>query len=310
MLPTSIQTAVQAVAVAEVSIDGLALFCFNNGEGARRWEVAYLRPPNHRLVMTVMLINSNDEVADVLLEPTELPDAIRSLDISLANGSNNHLRLFPNGGVELPAFSRNGEDSVDVRWAINMGDPALGHGELKGLKSRGNGNPDRVPVTLLRIPHTLFYTNDVTDSPVIISPQSADGPGNDPLFGRTNEETRGVIFADKPTDIKIVSDPPEALNIPTLTVVPGYFYRIVLTNLDRPGEVQVRRAGRVRGDLRRYYDVLEVSGEPRDLWALPRRLRIESGDCNPGFIANPRVPTLEPLIVDEQPAPAGGASGE
>ncbi|HKS26481.1 MAG TPA: hypothetical protein VJS44_01615 [Pyrinomonadaceae bacterium] len=295
MLPSSILIAIQAVAVGEVSIDGLALSCFN--KAARRWEVAFIRHPDHRLVITVQLIDNQNEEVGVILPPTEIGD-VRSIDVTLANGSDNHLGLFPDGGVELPGFSRAGQDSPDIRWAIDLGDVAVGHGNVTGLKRRGPQQPDRLPVTLARIPHTLFYTNEVTTSSVILSPRSDNAPGASPPFGRTNDDTAGVIFADRSTSVNIVSDPPGVVVVPPLTPVPNHYYRIVFTNMDREGTMHDRRDGRVRGDHHHFYNIVAVDGDERDLWAIPRRARNESGDCNPEIIKHPNIDTLEPLIMD------------
>jgi len=296
MLPTDILTTVQAITVAEVRIDGLALSCFNNA--AKRWEVAFVRDRHHRFRITVQLINGNTLEAEEVFPLTEVPE-VRSIDFTLANGSNNHFDQFPNGGIELPGFSRKGPSSADIRWAIDFGDPAVGHGNVTGLKRKGPGNPNRVPVTLARIPHALFYTNQVTDTSVVLAPRRNNRPGRSPQFGRTNDDTAAVILADRPTDVRIVTDPPGALNIPVLTPVENHYYRIVLVNMDREGTAHEVQDGRVKGDHHHFYNIVAVDGDERDLWAVPKADRNESGDCNPEIIKNPNVPTLEPLIVDE-----------
>jgi hypothetical protein len=300
MLPSNILLAIQAVAVGEVSIDGLALCCFNRiNADAPFWEVAYIRHPNHRLRITVMKMDSNGKPVALHHPPTEIGQDVRSFDFVVTNGSQRHSKLYVNGGVEEgPVFSPKGPDSVDFRWMINFSD--LDHGNITGLIRKDAQHPDRVGVTLARIPHSLLYTNEVAASDVILSPRGIGGPGGNAPIGRTNEETRAVIFASQPTDIRIVSDPPGSLEVPPMVAEDGHYYLIAVTNRDRPDGPVTMVDGRIKGDLRHNYDIVAVDGEPRDLWALPRLLRTENGDCNPERISHPNVRTLQPLIEDRE----------
>lgn len=294
MLPSNILLAIQDVPIAELSIDGLALCCFNEGAANPRWEVAFLREPDHRLRITIMKMNSDGKPIAIHHPSSEIPGNVRSFNFELANGSRKHIDLYNRGGVEIPGFSHTGVDSVDFRWMIDLG--TLDHGNVIGPIRKDAQHPDRVDVTLARIPHSLFYTNEVAVSDVILSPRRNGSPQGGTNVGRTNEETRAVIFASRSTEIQIVSDPPGSLNVPAMPPDQGHYYLIAITNRDIPGTPTTMVDGRIRGDLQHFYEIIEVSGEPRDLWALPRLLRIEGGDCNPGFIRDPNVTTLQALI--------------
>ena len=280
--------------VAELAIDGLAICCFNRvGEG-KFWEVAYLRHPKHELAIGVQPLDALGEpVGD--LEPHPVGENLLSFDISLTSGSEAHYSEFPRGGPANPAFDRakpKDNDPHDLGWMINVTGPEPRHGKFVDLLRRGEA---ATKVTLARIHHSLLLTRKPVDHPVRFSSRrnnDPDGPGNFDL-GRTNDEIAGLLLATAPGEIRFTSDPVGSLNITPLKYDATHRYRIELINMDVQSGVRINK--HIKGDFHYFYDVIQVDGDQKELWAIPRDKGrfAPDGDCNPGTTD---LATLEPLI--------------
>jgi hypothetical protein len=264
-LPTVLATA-PGMRAAELVIDGLAVLCFNSTNGEKFWEVAYPRRAQHQLTITVEPLNGADQPVEPIV-PHQVPEAVRSFNISLSQGSLVHYDFFPQGGPANPAFNRStaNSDSHDLGWMIDVAGPELQHGNVLRLLPR---DPSR-PISLARIRHSLLCTLKPEDDDVRISPRNRNNPtaSGSFLLGRNNTEIVGVLLAKGPGEIRFESDG-AALNIDPLPYDENRRYRIRIINEDvqnsEPNGIFVK------GDLHLLYDtVIEVDGEQKDLWARP-----------------------------------------
>jgi hypothetical protein len=301
-LPTVLASAPGNMRAAELIIDGLAVLCFNSINSEKFWEVAYPRRQQHELTITVQRLDA----ADQPVGPSEqhpVPETVRSFNIFLSNGSLVHYDLFPQGGPANPTFNRNaaGNDTHDLGWMIDVAGPELQHGNFVRLLPPHPGRP----VSLARIRHSLLCTLKPEDEDVRISPRNRNDPTalGSFLLGRNNTEIVGVLLASGPGEIRFESDG-APLNIEPLPYDENRRYRIEIINEDilnsEPNGIFVK------GDLRFLYDtVIEVDGEPKDLWARP--VPIE-----PPFSATEAMETNPPVVSasdgDCHPDKFGGAT--
>jgi hypothetical protein len=281
-------------------MDGLGLCCFNKQE--QRWEVAFLRfrrqgeYNEHYLAITVS--ERNFLGTEIYKKTYRVPQNVRELEFKVPNGSKAHYGVFKGGCINydpLP-FSRKGLSSNDFRWVIDYVGDEIPHGKLKRLKKKKD-YPDRVDVTLLYIPHSLFYVGGVSRDAVRISPSKQDPQATHSFeLGYTNEELGGTLFATVPVEFEI-QDRGGIMNPIKQTYVPGNTYEVSITNLDYEKQRAKEREsvrGYVLGDFHYYYDVIEVDGNPWYLWA-PSRIspRAREGDCH---MVRTTVDTLTPLL--------------
>jgi hypothetical protein len=287
--PTFLST-VPGFRAAELAIDGLAICCFNSDESF--WEVAYIRHQKHKLGITIMELNALDET--VREKTYEVDDNILSFNISLTNGSEAHYRQYPRGGPAARDFKRTNthNDPHDLGWMIDLAGWEPDHGKITKLKPIGR---DRPQVTLARIHHSLLFTSKPDDNPVRLSPRSTDDPYGKGSFelGRTNDEVSGLLLATAPGQIRFESDPIESLRIGPLPYDEAHRYKIEIINMDNYSGQHKR--GFTKGDFHYFYDVIEVDGDQKELWAVPKMTgRVApDGDCNPGLVS---LRTLKPLI--------------
>jgi hypothetical protein len=294
--------AVSGFAVAELTIDGLAICCFNRG--GKYWEVAYLRlaKPKHELVINIQEVSVLGElVGQPIRHP--IPEGVLGIGVKLTAGSDQHYATYPNGGPSDPNFDRNALNAPndyphDLNWMIDLAGPEPKHGKFKKLKSKGGG---RVPVTLAQIQHSLFMVRRPGGDAVKLSPRGKgpNGPGSFRL-GQINEEIVGVLLATAPGDIEFSFTPVGSYTINPLPYSGTRLYRIAITNMDvqtkfLPVEKRETKDGYVKGDFHLFYEVLETDDKTKEqeLWAIPRGPRSVDGDCNP---AGASISTLDDLI--------------
>jgi len=277
---------------AELVIDGLAVLCFN--QSRNYWEVAYPRKGHHKLRIKIEALDADDLPIDAPLVYEEVDHSVRSFNISLTDGSETHYDEFPEGGPRADDFDRSTPDENDpndLGWMIDLAGDELGHGNFQGLKP---SHPSR-PISLARIRHSLFCTLKPEDEDVKIAPRDANDPDEGTVLGRTNTEIVGVLLANGPGEIKFEFDPPGSFAVDPLRYEENKRYRIEIINED--DELHETTKGFVRGDLRLFYDdIIEVDGEPQDLWARPSTsARVApDGDCHPPDFSGE---TLEDLIT-------------
>jgi hypothetical protein len=288
-IPTCLSSAPGIVA-AELTIDGLALCCFNHqNRNDYFWEVASIRNQKHSLTITIvqMVAGGNDRV---ILNKAPVPQNLLSFDIRLDTGTNALYNNFQHGGCQPGNFNRasgpsGGNDRNDLRWMIDFAGTEVGHGRVTRLKPRGGG---RVDVTLATLHHSLLFTRKPSDHPVRLVPRCSSDPLNQGVeLGYTNEKICGLMMAPTPGNIVFTGfNVPERLSFNAQTS-----YRIEIINED---EFHVEHwPGLSKGDFHFFYDIIEVDGQQKELWAvLPFRVAPD-GDCNPTFI---NATTLQPLI--------------
>jgi hypothetical protein len=280
-------------ATATITIDGLAVCCFN--KPANKWEVGYLRHPNeprHQMILQI-----EDEVA------VEIAETVREITI----GATNPLTIpeAPNGFFDpfgrrpsRHSFPTTANELEDFRWIVNVQDPTdINHGNAT-LKRAD------FPVTRAFIHNAVFYSSRLASRPVYRVPfptLSTHNPNTmnevallQHLFGRTNNETAADIYC-RPDTGKI-----------TLTIGgsaprdfphrPGNPWKIRLTNLcPRTG------GGTDRfeiGDFHLFYSVIDVSGQQKGMWGEPLAgpLPFDTGrvDCDTTWAGASE--SLEPIM--------------
>jgi len=284
-------TSAPGLRAAELVIDGLSVCCFNSTNAERFWEVAYPRPDNHELHITIQRLNGAGQ--PVGQPVTHRIDAlVNRISISLTNGSLEHYNQFPHGGPADPEFHRRAADNDrhDLGWLIDLKGHELGHGNFLRLMPK---HPSR-PLSLANIRHSLFCVLKPEDEEVRISPRSKNKPNAPHSFplGRTNTEVVGVLLATRPGEIRF-DFLPEGLNrIDPLPHDQNTRYHIDIINSDTLDAQH--EPPWVKGDLYLFYDkVIAVDGIQKDLWAIPGGRFAPDGDCHStGFSGA----TLEPLI--------------
>ena len=287
MLPQVLQPPEYGTPVAELSIDGLGLCCFNSS--LREWEVAFLRDSGHNLEIKVKEVDRQGKIIrEFPNPPVPRGDNGSIIRLSVDNSSGTHLNDFEKGLFKaLPRFSRTGDDSYDFRWTIDFVGRNMPHGNFNGLITKAE-NPGRVNVTIVTIPNALFYTKRVTQDSVILALENVPLPENSPVFGRTNEVVGGAVYATTQGAIRLEYVGGSS-SIPTVTLpqpaTAENLYEISLTNMD-VSKLETSRArnvigGYVEGDFKNYYNVIKVTGQRHTLHAPHRGLaRAIDGDCH------------------------------
>jgi hypothetical protein len=280
-------SSVPGLRAAELIIDGLALFCFNHQNGNQFWEVAYLRNPRHELGMEIQKVDAQGN-------PLGTPDQytfdvnVLSVDVTLTTGSDAHYQMFPRGGPRANNFDRVARDNdpSDLQWMIDIAGPEPGHGNVTQLIT------GRVKVTLARFHHSLFYTENPSEQLVRLSPKRNSHPSGLGSFwlGPTNERMAGLLLAAPNSSGEIRFD---GLGIDPLPYNANQRYKIEIINMDTQSATHIR--GYAKGDFHLFYDVVDVNGDKKELWAVPRNVGkfAPDGDCNPSEFGGS---TLEPLI--------------
>ena len=320
MLPLDFLSANAGSPAGLLILDGLGVCCFNDSDPRNKfWEVAFLRPSDHFLKVTV-----GGDVYNIAPE-------VKTIDFLTNNGSSQHYDEFKKGYFEAEdEFSRVAANRYDFRWVANFIGYEVPHGAFTGLQTRAM-NRDRVGVTLARIPHSLFYTHTVTDNYVILSPKDLEDSAHGLIFGPTNEEVGALLLADTPAGLKIIvgdgsggaCDPKSEMINNCVIDLPhqeGGILEITVENMDEPKrELLKDREGfwpsaaaerrqhipkhlkvknYLEGDFRRYYEVIEVEGDKLTLWAAGKHPNQHNrlGDCNLVRFETEDLTSLEALI--------------
>jgi hypothetical protein len=289
-------------ATANLSIDGLAICCFNKSDA--QWEVAYLHHPLHSHSL-VLNIDGHPQA------PLELPPDFNVISIKVTGKS--PYGEFPKGffGKNDPIANRkkrpkNIDEAENFRWAIDLEEPTadMGHGRGKLQPPRLNG--ERFPVSRAFIEKAVFYTQTLPQknlSRLFVGEHGATMPQQEfkkRKFGRTNN----VIGADITGELieivivlgngeRIVLDPPLGHRVDDP-------WQISLTNM-RPdgiafhsesqknehshgGSSELRSSMPGKGDFDLYYTAFKLNeiAEQRALWGFPEVAAFRSGrtDCN------------------------------
>src|SRR5690348_726178 len=162
-------TSAPGLRAAELLIDGLSVFCFNQTSEEKYWEVAYPRLLQHQLQITIQELDGTGQpVGD--MQTHDVPDVVKSFNVRLTNGSLEHYNLFPSGGPREPDFDRTDNSAPDdnpndLGWMVDLAGPELDHGNVVLLP----GHLSR-PISLARIRHSLFCTSKPEAEEVRISP--------------------------------------------------------------------------------------------------------------------------------------------
>lgn len=283
------------ILAAELTIDGLALCCFNQTVSNNKfWEVAYPRHRKHTLTIDIDRVVAGQATNIVNKRP--IPRDLESFNIRLTTGTQDIYTGFPHGGCRTGSFNRKGtgNDPNDIRWMIDVNGTEPDHGTVT-LKRKGGG---RVGVTLARLHHSLFFTVRPSEHPVRLIPKcSGDPAANGEELGRTNREMGALMKA--PTDGRIIVE--GISGIPTLDFNATTSYKIEIINEDSFSAEHW--PGHVKGDFHLFYDIIAVTGGQKELWAVPDedekvapgadKKVAPDGDCNPSEFGGS---TLQPLI--------------
>lgn len=280
-------------ATARVTIDGLAVCCYNGG--ATKWEVGYLRQAEHLLILSI----EN--------EPSiEIPGNIREITIGAVNPQTPSYPGEPNGFFSMEErplrtyVPTTADELENFRWIVDLQDPAdAGHGNATP-KRAGSG------VTRTFIHNAIFYTRRLASKEVIraaYTNAAADDPNNmnpatleQHIFGRTNNQTAGDIFC-RPADGAVTITIPGVLATPrTLPHRANQPWNIRLTNLCyRPGGTSIQRFR--LGDFHQFYDVITVSSQKQCIWGeATDKNFIDTGrvDCDTTWLSG--LTTLDPIM--------------
>ena len=238
-------------ATARVTVDGLAICCFNRRE--RKWDLLFLRLPHpacHELVLHV------EGRPPIHVGPEEGPIRFETVNGRFPSGFPHG--FFDNGPIQdrtiAPAASD--IDAIEnFRWVVDL-ERDVPHGFI-GLR-----RPDP-PVGLTRafIHDAVFYTLSISRRDLILVHDSVTAnPATDPPFGRTNDEISADIFCDPGGQVVIKIGDEEKFR---LDHRPGNPWKICLTNLCRDFPAPI---GFGKGDFQLFYEVLEISGNRHALW--------------------------------------------
>jgi hypothetical protein len=214
------------------------------------------------------------------------------IEFEISHGSDEHYEKFQDGFYKARSdFSRHGPDSYDFRWVIDILGHEVPHGVFKAFNHAA-------PVTMVVVPHSLFYTKRVTADSLILAPCGKKPEEDGFVLGRTNEAIGAAIYSSKPEGgIKIKGDKTSVLKHVDMSFDRRYTHEIMLVNMDEEKINGSRReVSKIYGpgDFNRYYDVLEVTGTKQQIFSPRRdRFRNEDGDCAPGFVSN--IDSLMPL---------------
>jgi hypothetical protein len=265
---------VPGILAAELTIDGLALCHFQLDQTGRYWEIAYPRQRKHSLAISIEEVGSGRPAM-----PHHVDETLESFTIKLDTGTDDIYQNFDHGGCHTGTFNRKGtgNDPNDVRWMIDVAGREPDHGTAT-LRRKGDR---QVGVTVALLRHSLLFTRRPSDHPVRLIPKcSGDPAANGVELGPTNREMGALMIAPAAGTIKFegitgISDLPFDANTS---------YKIEIINDDQfPSE---KWPGHVKGDFHLLYDIVNVTGVQKELWAVPdTHGRVApDGDCNPnGF---------------------------
>jgi len=284
-------------ATANLSIDGLAICCFNKGD--KQWEVGYLHHPHHPHNL-VLNIDGHPQT------PISLASAFNVISIK-ATGGQSPFGKFPLGFFDKDPIAnrkkrpKSIDEAENFRWAINLEEPPadIGHGS-------GHLHKPSFPVTRAFIEKAVFYTQTLPQKSLTRLFVGEDGttmPDDQfkrNLFGRTNNVIGADITCDRIDVVIVFGDGRRQTLEPPLVHRPGDPWQISLTNMRPDANVfdsasqsdehsHGSAVGLVRnkpnkGDFDLYYAAFELNEIPeqRALWGFGELAALKSGrtDCN------------------------------
>lgn len=301
-------------ATAKVTIDGLAICCFNRG--ANMWDLGYLHhdhQPPHSLILEI----DNEPSIDI-------PDPTAQIAFTTTNPQTPPYPGSPNGFFDplghrpdRGSVPTNADEVENFRWIINLEDPTdVNHGNVTLRKPS-------FPITRAFIHDAVFYTSRISPNNLYLAPFT-NSPQDDPnnmgaatlsqhLFGRTNDEIAADIFCSPGNGAVTITIPGVLAQPRVLPHRPGNPWDIRLKNLCLnptvgPGEFEI-------GDFHLFYDVLTTTGQKQAIWGKPVRVRPSSNtaakkvgiprdlvsgrtDCDTTWLGTSQ--TLDPLFVMEK----------
>ncbi|MFL6332935.1 MAG: hypothetical protein ACJ754_06270 [Pyrinomonadaceae bacterium] len=255
-------------ATAKVTVDGLALGCYNKDES--KWDLAYLHhphPPLHNLGLLV----DND-----LIVTNPPPFRISLIEFVAVNPQTPNYPGSPNGFFDIGRIADRRVDPApdddaaeNFRWTINLED--------QGDVPHGNVQLKKPPFRLTRafINNGVFYTTALSPKNLLKASFTSD-PHDDPnnmslgdikshILGKTNDQIAADIFC-APADGKVIIKV-DGVPVVELPHRPGDPWQISLTNLCPPTLPTGQKFE--KGDFHLFYDVLNVTGQQHIIWGEP-----------------------------------------
>lgn len=254
-------------AIARVTVDGLAVACFN---GQNTWDLAFLRLREDTCHNLILHIEGRD--------PRYLDETVGTVSFETVDG---HFPSgFPDGFFDHGPITnrkrqpRPGPETENFRWVIDLeNDNDVPHG-FNGLKEP----PLRVGLTRTFIQNAVFYTLNVSPQHLILVPDHEDPnppAPSPPRLGKTNDEIAADMFCNPGGEVVIKIDGEEIFREKHR---PGNPWKICLTNLciSTPDTERPFR----KGDFQHFYEVIDVRGPQYALWGEP--IASTLAQCNPG----------------------------
>lgn len=250
-------------ATASITIDGLAVCCFN--KAGNKWEVGYLRhpmEPKHQLILEV----ENETAVEILEDVREITFSATNPQTipGTANG------FFDPGGPRpnRHSFPTTADEIEDYRWIVNLQDPRdINHGNAT-LKRAD------CPVTRAFMHNAVFYSSKLAVRPVYRIPftnmaqhdpnQMTEATRQQFIFGRTNNEVTADIYCAPDTGKVTLTIGGQSRDFAHRSNNP---WKIRLTNIcPRTGGDGPRFE---LGDFHLFYSVLNVTGQKQAIWGEP-----------------------------------------
>jgi hypothetical protein len=274
-------------ATANLTIDGLAICCFNQEQ--RLWQVGCMRHPVHQL-----RVHLNNRPV-----PIDVPVDARVIRIETENGETpDYDKQFPLGffdGGPVPDrksawHSLPTDERENFRWAMNLDEGAdVPHGTIT-IK------PPPFPVTMAYISDALFYTANVLEPNLFLLPLG-DNPNNmspravdQHLYGKAADLIGADIKCAKGGGIRITIDDKQ---FDFLEHTDGQPWSISLWNMPdpnhHPGNPHMpAMAGNayMQGDFQIYYDAMDVTGDKYSLWGPVSMASVGRTDCNTVWVGD------------------------
>lgn len=241
-------------ATAKLTIDGLAICCFNSGES--KWDVAFLRHPQQPHHELILRIESEEAIC--------IPEDTAVISFETVNGyfpDGYPQGFFDNGPIsDRKTYPVTTDEKENFRWVIDLENPLdVDHGNAT-LK------PSGFPVTRTFIQDAVFYTTERSpqDLLLVLDTENPNQMADPHVFGKTNDEIAADIFCNPGGQVIIKIDGAERRR---LDQRPGNPWQICLTNLC----LQLQPTGErfEKGDFQLFYDALNITGQRHALWGEP-----------------------------------------